>query len=73
MATFGKMNPTGLLIVDFNRAEFDLTAEMLTSQLGNMHGNMYRQSMPHTDIVEDLFKRGLFGIQIGKVFFFEVV
>ena len=73
MATLGKMNPASFLIVDFDRAEFDCTAKMLARQLGNVHGNVYRQSMPHTDIVEDLFKRGLFGIQIGKVFFFEVV
>ena len=73
MATFGKMNPAGFLIVDFDRTELDRAAKMLACQLGNVHGNVYRQSMPHTDIVKNLFKRGLFGIQIGKVFFFEVV
>ena len=73
VATFGKMDAAGFLVVDFDGAEFDFAAEVLPCQFGDVHGDVHGQGVSHADVVEDFLKRGLFVVEVGEVFFFEVV
>ena len=73
VAAFGQMHAAGFLSVDFNRTELDFAAEVLARQFGDVHGDRNGQGVAHADVVEHFFKRGLLVVEIGKVFFFEVV
>ena len=73
MAAFGQMHAAGFLSVDFNRTELDFAAEVFARQFGDVHGDGNGQGVAHADVVEHFFKRGLLVVEIGKVFFFEVV
>ena len=47
--------------------------EMLPCQLGNVHGDINRQGMPHPYVVQHFFKRCLLVVEIGKIFFLDAV
>ena len=46
------------------------TAAETTGEAGKASAG---QGVTHADVVEDFFKRGLFVVEVGEVFFFEVV
>ena len=71
VATGAEMDTAGFVTVDFYRAEFDLAAQMLPGQFGNMHRHGYRQGMPHTDVVQHIFKTGLLFSQIIQIGLFQ--
>ena len=71
VATGAEMDAAGLVAVDFYRAEFDLSAQMLSGQPRKVHRHGHRQGMPHADIVQHIFKTGLLFSQIVQIGFFE--
>ena len=68
------MHARGFAAVNLNRVELHFAAvQMVARQLGNLHRHRHRQGQPHAHVIQHVFQRLVFVLQMVQVLVFEFV